>query len=120
MEAIQPHCEQSGSPPNWQGTTWLLRSAEMVCVVCAKMHSSGDDGGVRNSLINPSRMSSFGYFRRRNSISSTACMRCRTERISGDEAPFCGVNMLIHTRLISSFEHQNSRKSPRYPGLCII
>ena len=45
MEAAQPHCEQSGLPPNWQGVMRLVRSAEMLVVVCAKMQSLGEAGG---------------------------------------------------------------------------
>jgi len=44
---MQPHCEQSGVPPNWQGVTRLLRSAVSESVVRAKMHSAGDRGGFR-------------------------------------------------------------------------
>src|SRR5207253_4477443 len=58
IEAIQPHREQSGSPPNWQGSTRVVKSAESVRVVWAKMQRSGDTGGDRNSLIIPSGMSS--------------------------------------------------------------
>jgi hypothetical protein len=36
IDAKQPHCEQSGLPPNWQGVILLFRSAEIVWVVCAK------------------------------------------------------------------------------------
>ena len=39
-DAMQPHCEQSGLPPNWQGVMRCSKSAEMQLVVCAKMHRS--------------------------------------------------------------------------------
>jgi hypothetical protein len=55
MEAMQPHCSQSGSPPNWQGVIGVERSAEIVSVVRAKMHSLGFLGGEAIS-----RMSAFG------------------------------------------------------------
>src|SRR5690348_18511547 len=51
IEAIQPHCEQSGFPPNWQGSTFLCKSADKASVVLAKMHCAGELGGERNSLI---------------------------------------------------------------------
>ncbi len=51
MLAMQPHCEQSGVPPNWQGVILVFRSAENVSVVRAKMQSFGDAGGFRNSSI---------------------------------------------------------------------
>src|SRR5579872_3717459 len=34
---MQPHCEQSGVPPNWHGSTFVRRSAESERVVLAKM-----------------------------------------------------------------------------------
>src|SRR5215467_5463455 len=46
-DAMQPHCEQSGLPPNWHGLTRLFRSAVIVRVVFAKMHSVGFDGGSK-------------------------------------------------------------------------
>ncbi len=58
IEAMQPHREQSGSPPNWQGSTRVLKSAESVHVVWAKMQRSGDNGGDRNSSIIPLGMPS--------------------------------------------------------------
>src|SRR6476646_12229560 len=57
IDAIQPHREQSGVPPNWQGSTFVRKSADNERVVVAKIHRSGDAGGVRNSLITPSSMS---------------------------------------------------------------
>src|SRR5579862_2933800 len=46
-EAMQPHSEHTGLPPNWQGLIFVCRSAEMQVVFCAKMHWSGEDGGRR-------------------------------------------------------------------------
>ncbi len=46
-EAIQPHSEQTGRPPNWHGVMRVVRSAEMQVVVCAKMHCWGDVGGCK-------------------------------------------------------------------------
>jgi hypothetical protein len=45
--AAQPHSAQTGRPPNRQGVTRVVRSAEMQVVVWAKMHSCGEDGGCR-------------------------------------------------------------------------
>ena len=44
--AMQPQFEQSGLPPNWHGVMRRSRSDEKHSVVCAKMHSSGDCGGL--------------------------------------------------------------------------
>ena len=46
-EAMQPHCEQSGVPPNWQGVIRVFKSAVSESVVRAKMHSAGERGGWR-------------------------------------------------------------------------
>ena len=51
IEAMQPQREQSGSPPNWQGLIFDVKSAEMVVVVRAKMQSRGFWGGEANSRI---------------------------------------------------------------------
>ncbi len=50
-DAMQPHCEQSGMPPNWHGVILVEKSAETHSVVCAKMHSSGDSGGSASASI---------------------------------------------------------------------
>ena len=42
---MQPQLLQSGLPPNWHGVIFVVRSAEMVVVVCAKTQSSGESGG---------------------------------------------------------------------------
>ena len=73
---MQPHCEQSGSPPNWQGVTRVFRSAEMVVVVLAKMQSRGEAGGWANSLIAAGCMSSSGYSSRNRNSSAMARVRC--------------------------------------------
>ena len=44
-EAMQPQLLQSGVPPNWHGVIRVVRSAEIVVVVRAKTHSSGESGG---------------------------------------------------------------------------
>ena len=46
-EARHPHCVQSGSPPYWHGVIARFRSDDTHAVVCAKMHSSGEAGGLR-------------------------------------------------------------------------
>jgi len=38
IDAIQPQREQSGLPPNWQGTTFVRKSADNESVVFAKIH----------------------------------------------------------------------------------
>ena len=53
-EAMQPHCEQSGLPPNWQGVMRCSKSAEMHDVVCAKMQLSGPSGGEPYCCTRPS------------------------------------------------------------------
>ena len=59
-DAMQPHCEQSGLPPNWHGVMRCSKSAETQLVVRAKMHSSGLDGGVAYCLTSPSGIPIFG------------------------------------------------------------
>ena len=44
-EAMQPHSEQTGRPPNWQGVIGVVKSEETHAVVWANMHSWGDEGG---------------------------------------------------------------------------
>src|SRR5579862_6572240 len=44
-EAKHPHSEQTGFPPNWHGEIGVVKSEETHWVVCAKMHSSGAEGG---------------------------------------------------------------------------
>ena len=43
---MQPQLLQSGVPPNWHGVICVVRSAEIVVVVRANTHSSGDAGGL--------------------------------------------------------------------------
>lgn len=47
--AEQPHCEQSGSPPKTQGSTWVLRSAEKFFERRENPHSLGEAGGWSNA-----------------------------------------------------------------------
>src|ERR1017187_9722602 len=110
---MQPHCEQLGSPPNWQGVTRVFRSAEMVVVVLAKMQSRGDAGGCANSLIADAYMSSSGYTSRNRNSSAMAHVRSCTVRISGSTAPFCGVKILNQIRLVSFRRLQNLTNSSR-------
>ena len=51
-DARQPQLLQSGAPPNWHGVIFVVKSAEMVVVTRAKMHSSGDAGGDAYASIN--------------------------------------------------------------------
>src|SRR6185312_18612 len=53
MDATQPHEEQSGWPPYWQGVTAVFKSAERTFVVNANTHSFGPAGGVANCRISP-------------------------------------------------------------------
>src|ERR1700755_1447464 len=94
MEAIQPHCSQSGSPPNWQGVILVERSAETIMVVRAKIHSSGVLGGEEISLMTISGISSTGYFFRSPYSSAMMTARWAGVRISGSVAPRCGVKRL--------------------------
>ena len=59
-DAMQPQFSQSGAPPNWHGVIFVVRSAEMVVVVRAKMQSSGDAGGSAYTSISPCGRASFG------------------------------------------------------------
>lgn len=95
IDAMQPHREQSGVPPNWHGSTLVRRSADNERVVLAKMHRSGEAGGLRNSLIMPSCMSSLFSSRQMRRRISTTCLRSSESRHSMFVAPLCGVKILI-------------------------
>lgn len=45
-DAMQPHSEHTGRPPNWHGLTVVFMSAVKQVVTLAKMHSAGDWGGL--------------------------------------------------------------------------
>src|SRR3954453_22030668 len=109
MDAMHPHCEQSGSPPNWHGFTTVLKSAETIFVVRAKTHFSGELGGARNSFTSPSGISSLGYSFLNSIRLRTTSVRSVAERHSTGFAPRCGVKMLIHTFLTAGFGVQKSR-----------
>lgn len=47
--AEQPHWEQSGSPPNTQGSTRVRRSAEMFFERREKVQCLGEAGGCRRA-----------------------------------------------------------------------
>src|SRR5271163_4188678 len=97
MEAMQPHCSQSGFPPNWQGVILVERSAETVIVVRAKIHSSGLFGGEEIFFMTISGISRTGYLFRSSSSSVIMVVRWTGVRISGSVAPRCGVNRLNQT-----------------------
>src|SRR5579875_2626755 len=120
IEAMQPHDSQSGFPPNWQGVTWVLRSADIVCVVNANTHSCGLCGGEANCRISPSGMSNFRNFWRNCSNSAMTWARSSGVRTSGNCSPFCGVKMLNQIFSTSGRGVQNSRNSCKYPGRFII
>src|ERR1700679_2614986 len=111
IDAMHPHCEQSGSPPNWHGSTIVLKSAENERVVCAKTQRSGDAGGRRNSLITLAGISNFGLLSRRRSNVATTLLRSSAERISGLFAPRCGVKKLIQIFSTLEFADQKSTNS---------
>src|ERR1700722_999851 len=113
MDAMHPQDEQSGFPPNWHGVISVLRSADNVLVVCAKIQSAGVRGGDGNSWMSTSGMSSFGYLRRNRIISEIAVARSSGPSISGRLSPICGVNRLNLTFLISGRGVQNFKKSSR-------
>jgi hypothetical protein len=48
IDAMHPHDEQSGFPPNWHGVIFVSRSADNVRVVRANTQSWGLCGGEAN------------------------------------------------------------------------
>jgi hypothetical protein len=90
-----------------------MRSAEMVFVVLAKIHSVGFFGGEAISLITDSGMSRMGYFGRKRLSSAIVETLCEGVRISGSVAPICGVNRLNQTFAISGRQLQKLRNSSR-------
>ena len=56
---MQPQFSQSGLPPNWHGAMRRSRSDEKHSVVWAKMHWSGDRGGLAYTFNMPSNICSF-------------------------------------------------------------
>ena len=75
IDAMHPHDEQSGFPPNWHGVIFVSRSADNVWVVRANTQSWGLCGGEANCRISNSGISNFAYRLRNCSISVIA--RCR-------------------------------------------
>jgi len=61
-DAMQPQLVQSGAPPNWHGVIFVVRSAEIVAVVLANTHSSGDEGGFAYNLEKAFRQSQLREF----------------------------------------------------------
>jgi len=113
IDAIQPHCSQSGFPPNWHGVMSVRRSAESIFVVRANMHSVGFLGGDSNSRMSSSGISRAGYFSRNFLRSSITAALCDLVSISGSCAPRCGVKMLNHTLSTSGWLVQKLRNSSR-------
>src|SRR4051812_29823215 len=93
----------------------VLRSAEIVCVVFAKVQSCGDCGGVRKLRIAPGRISTIGYDSRIRRSDSTAFSRNGQGIISLETSPRCGVYMLNQMRFTSGRFDQSSANSSRYP-----
>src|ERR1700761_527969 len=120
MEAMQPHCWQSGLPPNWQGVILVERSAETVIVVRAKIHASGLFGGEEISFITISGISRTGYCFRSLCNSTTVAALWAGVSISGSVAPRCGVNRLNQTFVTAGCVLQNWRNWSRYPGRSAI
>lgn len=58
---MQPHCVQSGVPPNRQDVTRFFKSAVSESVVRAEMHSAGECGGLRYPSVACFGITSFGY-----------------------------------------------------------
>jgi hypothetical protein len=83
IDAMHPHEEQSGFPPNWHGVIFVTKSADNVCVVSAKTHSCGLCGGDANCRITASGISNFGYRFRNTIISSITRPRSSRVSISG-------------------------------------
>src|SRR5207253_5288978 len=81
-DAMQPHCEQSGLPPNWQGLSWVLRSAVIDRVVLAKTQRCGLEGVIRKPSIVPFVIVSFGWLWRSSNRSHTICLRAEGGIIS--------------------------------------
>src|SRR5437870_13720936 len=71
-EAMHPHSEQTGCPPNWQGEIVVARSDETQAVTWAKMHSLGDAGGRKKPSRTTWGISTLGYSVRSSAISETA------------------------------------------------
>jgi len=88
---MQPHCSQSGLPPNWHGVMRRCRSDDTHSVVFANVHSSGLDGGLRYTSTIPFGMRSFGYRERRSRMVSTTRLRSSGRSRSSDSSPICGV-----------------------------
>src|SRR5712671_3579847 len=82
-DAMHPHSEQTGRPPNWQGEIVVARSAEIQAVTCEKMHSRGDAGGRKNPSRTAPGISTLAYSVRSCAISETALTRSSAERRSG-------------------------------------
>src|SRR5262245_40049761 len=110
---MQPQFAQSGLPPSVHGVIRVARSAEMLEVVLAKTHSSGDLGGLAYASISPFGILSFEY----RSLSAMRSARTRSRsaglRRSGEASPICGVYRLIQIFLISFRPDQNLMNSSR-------
>src|SRR6266446_9481464 len=91
-EAMHPHSEQTGRPPNWQGEIVVARSAEIQAVTCAKMHSRGAAGGCRNPSRTTWGISTLAYSVRSSAISETTLTRSSAERRSRQNWSSWGVN----------------------------
>ena len=118
---MQPHCEQSGVPPNWQGVIFVFRSAEYVSVVWAKMQSLGDAGGFRNSSIMRVMHIDQGIaLPQIHQLFNDPFPLVPASESLVQLAPCCGVNKLNQMRFVSLCALQNRVKSSRYPGRSII
>src|SRR5690242_5462568 len=91
---MQPQLEQSGAPPNWHGVIFVSRSADTHSVVCAKMQSSGDDGGSRYASSSGRGICSFVNVSRITLSCATTRLRSSGASFSADSSPTCGVYRL--------------------------
>ena len=114
---MQPQREQSGSPPNWHGSTLVLKSAEMVRVVRAKMHSLRRLRRMQKGLQHTFRHIQLGIDVRGPPKASRSRRVARSSvRHSTGSAPRCGVKMLIQIFSAADWPTRNRGTRRRYPG----
>ena len=89
---MQPQFSQSGAPPNWHGVIFVVRSAEIVVVVRAKTHSSGECGGSAYDLDQPLRHLQLRVAQaQRQQIGDRRARDRPGSSRSSDTSPTCGV-----------------------------
>src|ERR1700682_3854874 len=110
-EAMHPHSEQTGRPPDWQGEIVEARSAEIQAVTCAKMHSRGDAGGRKKPSRAARGISTLAYSVRSCATSETTLTRSSAESRSRLNWSSWGVNRLNQIFRASGRTDQNSQNS---------